>query len=132
MRENKRRICFFIALFIWISGMCLECISTDTLSFCVKKEESTFVSIYSTSLSVEVRAEELERSKGTTSIQRISGQTQLVRRTLRVIYDYLCKVEDDELSNKFSVTEEGLNHTEQDFGAVVTKYIHNMDGKKRI
>ncbi len=132
MRKNKQWISFFIALFILVSGMCLECITADTLAFCTKKEESTFVSIYRPSISVEARTEELERGGSTVSIQRMSNQTQQIRRTLRVIYNYLCKVDSETLSNKFYTTEETLILSKQDFGAVVASYIHNTDGKKRI
>lgn len=132
MRKNKQWICYLIALFIMISGMCLETMTTDTVLFSAQKKESTFIQIYNPHPTFEARAEELSRTTYSSSIQRISGSTQQIRRNLRVVYELLCKVDTTDSSDKFYVTESILAFTKQGCSSVVVNYIHNMDGKKRI
>ena len=132
MRKNKQWICYFIALFIMISGMCLETITTDTVLFSAQKKESTFIQIYNPQPSFEARAEELSRATYSSTIQRMSNSNQQIRRNLRVIYELLCKVDEAGLSDKFYMTEDILAFAKQGCSSVVVNYIHNMDGKKRI
>lgn len=132
MRKNKQWICIVMSLFILLSGMCLESIHADAMSFCVKNEESTFLNIYSSVPSVDARVEEVSRGSYTTTIQRAIGKSFQIRRTLRVVYELLCKVDTAGLSDKFYTTEESFAVFWQEPGAVVTNYIHNSDGKKRI
>lgn len=132
MRKNKQWICIFISLFILLSGMCLENIHTDAMYFCVQKEESTFIQLYAPDFSVEARAEELARGNYTSSIQGATNQTIQIRRSLRVVYELLCKVDVASLSNNFYATGEDFAYKQGGFCAVVTNYIHNTDGKKRI
>ncbi len=131
MRKNKQWICIIVSLFIFLSGMCLETIHADAASFCVKKE-STFLDIYRPVASVEARVEEISRGNYTSTIQRATNQTIQIRRTLRVVYELLCKVDALGLSDKLYATEELFAIGIQEPGAVVTNYIHNTDGKKRI
>ena len=132
MRKNKQGLCYFIALLICISGMCLETMTTDSLFFSKQKEESTFIQIYNPHPSFEARAEELSRTTYSASIQRMSNPTQQIRRNLRVVYELLCKVDDVNPSDKFYVTEDVLAFLKQGCSSVIVKYIHNMDGKKKI
>lgn len=132
MRKNKQWICIMISLFILLSGMCLESIHADAMYFCVQKEESTFLNIYSSVSNMDARVEEISRGSYTSTIQRATNQTSQIRRNLRVVYELLCKVDSANSSDKFYATEENLVSAQQDFCAVVTNYIHNSDGKKRI
>lgn len=132
MRKNKQWICYFIALFILLSGMCLETVTTDTILFSAQKKGSTFIQIYNPHPAFEARAEELSRTTYSSTIQRMSHSTQQIRRNLRVVYELLCKVDETSQSDKFYVTEEILAFLKQGCCSVVVNYIHSMDGKKRI
>lgn len=132
MRKNKQWICIVMSLFILLSGMCLESIHADAMSFCVKNEESTFLNIYSSVPSVEARVEEISRGNFSATIQRATNQSLQIRRTLRVVYELLCKVDTLGLSDKLYATEELLTIGLLEPGTVVTNYIHKTDGKKRI
>ena len=132
MRRNKQWICIVLSLFILLSGMCLENIHADAMPFCTPKEESTFLNIYGTVSSVEARVEEITRGNYSATIQRTTNQTVQIRRSLRVVYELLCKVDTVRISNRLYITEEDLALIMQESGTVVTNYIHNTDGKKRI
>lgn len=132
MRRNKQWVCYIIALFVLLSGMCLEKLNTDTVLFSVQKKESTFIQIYNPHPSFEARAEELSRTTYTSAIQRVSNSTQQIRRNLRIVYELLCKVDETGSSNDFYVTESTFAFAEQGCSSVVVHYIHNTDGKKRI
>lgn len=132
MRRNKQWICCFIALFLLLSGLGLETMTTDTVLFSVRQKESTFIQIYNPHPSFEARAEELSRTTYSSTIQRMSYSSQQIRRNLRVVYELLCKVDEVGLSDKFYMTEEVLAFVKQGCSSVVVNYIHNMDGKKRI
>ena len=132
MRKNKQWICIVMSLFILLSGMCLESIHADAVLLCAQKEESTFLNIYRSVPSMEARVEEISQESYTATIRRATGQSLQIRRTLRVVYELLCKVDTAGLSDKFYTTEEFLAAVWQEPGAVVTNYIHDSDGKKRI
>ena len=101
MRRNKQWICCFIALFLLLSGLGLETMTTDTVLFSVRQKESTFIQIYNPHPSFEARAEELSRTTYSSTIQRMSYSSQQIRRNLRVVYELLCKVDEVGLSDKF-------------------------------
>ena len=132
MRRNKQWICYFIALFILLSGMCLETLNTDTVLFSVQQKESTFIQIYNPHPSFEARAEELSRTTYSSTIQRISNPTQQIRRNLRVVYELLYIVDAVSSSDEFYITENALSLMKRGCSSVVVNYIHNTDGKKRI
>ena len=132
MRKNKQWICIVLSLFILLSGMCLESIHADAMSFRTPKEESTFVNIYRTVSSVEARVEEISRGNYSATIQRATNQTVQIRRSMRVVYELLCKVDTARISDRLYITEDSLALIMQESGTVVTNYIHNTDGKKRI
>ena len=132
MRRNKQWICYFIALFILISGMCLENMTIDTVLFSAQKKESTFIQIYNPHPSFEARAEEISGATYSSAIQRISNPTQQIRKAFRVVYELLYKVDEAEPANKFYITEDVFAFRKQGRSSVVVNYIHNMDGKKRI
>lgn len=132
MRKNKQWICIVLSLFILLSGMCLESIHADAASFFVKKEETTFLNIYRSVTPVEARVEEISRGNFSATIQRATNQSLQIRRTLRVVYELLCKVDTLGLSDKLYATEELLTIGLLEPGTVVTNYIHKTDGKKRI
>lgn len=132
MHKNKQWICIVLSLFILLSGMCLESIHADAASFCVKKEETTFLNGYRSVTPVEARVEEISRGNFSATIQRATNQSLQIRRTLRVVYELLCKVDTLGLSDKLYATEELLTIGLSESGAVVTNYIHKTDGKKRI
>ena len=132
MRKNKQWICIVLSLFILLSGMCLERIHTDAVVFCVQKKEATFLDIYQSVPSMEARVEEISREDYTATLQRATNQTVQIRKTLRVVYELLCKVDTTGLSEKFYETEETSASIRQELLSVVANYIHNSDGKKRI
>lgn len=45
MQKNKQWICYFIALFIFMSGMCFENIKADSLALCMTKADAALIRI---------------------------------------------------------------------------------------
>lgn len=132
MRKNKQLIPIVLSLFIFLSGMCLESVHADAMAFCVNKEETIFLNIYSSVPHVEARAEELSRGRYNVTTLRAVNQPVQVRRSMRVVYELLCKVDTARASDQLYLTEENLALIMQEPGTVVTNYIHDTDGKKRI
>lgn len=134
MQRNKQWICYFIALFIFMSGMCFESIKADSLALCTSKEDTTYASLTGGSIvsGMEARTEEIAGANRTTRILGIQNQSVQLRRTVRLFCSYVLSLASIALAHKFYTAEELLVQATANGHAVVLNYIHNIDGKKRI
>lgn len=133
MRKNKQWICYFIALFIFLSGMCFENFGANSLSLRASRE-ATYTSLSGGSMAaVEARAEEISGANRAARIIGVQSQSgQQMRRTLRLFCNYLLGVAGIALARKFYMAEEPVLLEKADCHRTVLNYIHNTDGKKRI
>lgn len=133
MQKNKQWICYFIALFIFMSGMCFENVKTDSLFLRASEEGTVYVSLTGSEAScMEARTEEIAGANRTSRIIGIQNQSVQLRRTVRLFCSYILSLAGIALAHKFYTTEERLLQMTADGQAVVVNYIHNIDGKKRI
>ncbi len=133
MQKNKQWICYFIALFIFMSGMCFENVKTDSLFLRTSKEGAAYASLIGSDVSgMEARTEEIAGANRTSRIIGIQNQSVQLRRTVRLFCGYILSLAGIALAHKFYTTEERLIQTTVNGQAVVVNYIHNIDGKKRI
>lgn len=133
MRKNKQLICYFITLFILLSGMCFENFGANSLSLRASRE-ATYASLSGRSIAaVEARTEEIAGANRTARIIGVQNQsTQQVRRTLRLFCNYLLGIAGIAIAQKLYMAEEPILLEKEDCHRAVLTYIHNTDGKKRI
>lgn len=133
MQKNKQWICYFIVLFILMSGMCFENLGANSLSL-----RATGDSVYTnlsgrTMSAMEARTEEIAGTNQAARIIGIQNQSvQQVRRTLRLFCNYLLGIVSIAIAQKIYMAEESVFLKKADCHAAVLNYIHNTDGKKRI
>lgn len=133
MQKNKQLICYFIALFIFVSGMCFENLGANSLSLRATRE-SVYTSLSERNISaMEARTEEIAGNNRTARIIGVQNQsTQQVRRTLRLFCSYLLGLVSVAIAQKIYMAEESVFLEKADCHTAVLNYIHNTDGKKRI
>lgn len=133
MRKNKQLICYFIALFILLSGMCFENFGANSLSLRASRD-SVYTSLSGRTMSaMEARTEEIAGTNRTARIIGVQNQsTQQVRRTLRLFCNYLLGIAGIAIAQKLYMAEEPILLEKEDCHRAVLTYIHNTDGKKRI
>ncbi len=133
MRKNKQLICYLIALFILLSGMCFENFGVGSFSSRASRE-ATYTSLSGRSLAaVEARTEEIAGTNRTVRIMGVQNQSsQQVRRTLRLFSNYLLGIAGIAIVRKLYMAEEPVLLEKADCHRTVLAYIHNTDGKKKI
>lgn len=133
MQKNKQWICYFIALFIFMSGMCFENIKADSLALCTTKADTAYASLTGSMIpGMEARTEEIAGANRTSRILGIQNQSVQLRRTVRLFCSYILSLASIALAQKFYMSEEPFLLVKEDGHRIVLNYIHNMDGKKRI
>ena len=134
MQKNKQWICYFIALFIFLSGMCFENIGAGSLSLRTSMTGAAYSNLSDKPMSaVEARTEEIAGANRTARIIGVQNQSvQQMRRVLRLFCSYLLGIASIILALKLYMAEEPVLLEKADCHRTVLAYIHNTDGKKRI
>lgn len=132
MRKNKQWICYFIALFIFMSGMCFENIGADSLHLRDSAAGTAYTVLSGGSVSaIEAGTEEIVSAGRTLRISGVQNQKTALGKTLRLFLNYALMMAGIGSALKFYMAGEPVLLAKTDCHTAVLTYIHNTDGKKR-
>lgn len=131
MFKNKKWICNFIALFILLTGMCVDEVKADSVFLRQKAAEVSGIGMAVTVLSeVDVEPTEILCTRNSVTGSQIVAQITSGKRTIKLSTAFLCMVVFSLLLSNFYQTERVTEFPKLYARTVVVNYIHNTDGKK--
>lgn len=135
MQKIKRcLISFIMILSILISGMCFDYSKADSsLDYASSKTSVTYISSSSTNVSdSEICTTEMLGIHNISYVRPIINRSIGLRKDIKASFEFLCTKTPSHLNSNFLMTAGIMQFPRLCFQAVVSNYIHNTDGKKRI
>lgn len=131
MFRNKQWIYNFIALFILLTGMCVDEVKADSAFPYLKAAQMTSTETINAVLSeVDVEPTELLCIRNSVTSSQIVAQITNGRRTIKLSMLFLSVAVFSLLLSNFYTEERIAENPQLNVQTAVLRYIHNTDGKK--
>lgn len=131
---NKKIICVFLAVLVFISNSCIDNIKTDT-SYMYTLAERVYSHIISHDAAirgVELCTTQMLRADTESSIQQLINCYQKQKKDSKISFNILCFYDYSLLELKIIKSSEVIKFDNQCQKELITNYIEKSDGKKRI
>lgn len=146
LRKSQRRLCYFLMCILLMAGIYTTYVKADTFAERVASVEATRIYASGAKNASTVQLRGLDKATTSiavcivesinpmcrTAIGRAIYRTSLTRRALQLTCLLLCALCIAYFSLRCCQIEEILCLHEKKYRAALIKYIHDMDGKKRM
>lgn len=135
MRKTKRyAISLIIVLSMLISGMCFDNSKADSFLECTSLEmpAASISSCSADAADSAICTTEMLGIHNISYVRPVTNRNIGLRKDIRASFELLCAKAQSHLNSNFLMTAGIMQFPKLCFQAVVSNYIHNTDGKKRM